>query len=84
MSDMQKLNDDRLDEPQDGEWVIVDWAGNVMNFQKRFVLPQSAVPLVFESFYDAEESLSELLGDNYETDRGEYYVMERKELKRGI
>jgi hypothetical protein len=43
-------------------WVIKDWAGNLMDFGR------------FKTFDDAEEFLSEKLGDGYETDRGEYEI----------
>jgi hypothetical protein len=42
--------------------VIYDWAGNLMEFG------------TFKDFEDAEEFLSEKLGDDYETDRGEYVI----------
>lgn len=44
-------------------FIVVDWAGNLMDFGR------------FESFDDAEEFLSIRLGDDYETDRGEYYIV---------
>lgn len=44
-------------------WVIRDWAGNLMDFGR------------FSSFEDGEEFLSIKLGDNYETDRQEYYIV---------
>lgn len=44
-------------------WIIQDWAGNLMDFG------------AFKSFDDAEEFLSEKLGDDYETDRQEYYIL---------
>ena len=31
----------------------------------------------FKKFDDAEEFLCEFLNDNYETDRGEYYILPR-------
>lgn len=43
-------------------YVIKDWAGNLMDFGR------------FKSFDDAEEFLTIRLGDNYETDRQEYYI----------
>ncbi len=43
-------------------WIIEDWAGNLMKFGE------------FKSFEDAEDFLCEKLGDDYETDRGEYTV----------
>lgn len=53
------------------QWEIRDWADNLISFKGR--------PVEFESFDDGEEVLSEELGDNYETDRGEYYVVPKKE-----
>lgn len=47
--------------------VIYDWAGNLMNFG------------TFKDFDDAEEFLSEKLGDAYETDRGEYVIDKERE-----
>lgn len=49
-------------------YIIQDWVGNVC-FEGR----------EFESFEDAEEFLSELLGDKYETDRQEYHIKYRGE-----
>lgn len=43
-------------------YVIYDWAGNLMDFGR------------FKSFDQAEDYLSEKLGDNYEIDRQEYYI----------
>jgi hypothetical protein len=50
------------------KWIIEDWAGNLIQFKGR--------PTHYESFDDAEEVLCEELDDNYETDRGEYYIIE--------
>jgi len=47
---------------------IIDWAGNVCFFGK-----------TFDDFDDAEEFLCEKLGDDYETDRQEYYITEKVE-----
>lgn len=47
------------------QWIIKDWAGNTIHFKNR--------PLLFDSFDDAEEVLSEEL-DDYDTDRGEYEI----------
>jgi hypothetical protein len=47
-------------------WIIQDWAGNVQFHGQEF-----------DSFDDGEEFLCETLGDDYETDRGEYYVIEK-------
>lgn len=46
---------------------IYDWAGNRM-------YPNH----LFDCFDSAEEFLSEKLGDNYDTDRQEYYIEEVK------
>ena len=45
-------------------WLIIDWAGNVCFHGKEF-----------HSFEDAEEFLSEVLSDNYDENRGEYYAV---------
>ena len=50
------------------QFVIHDWAGNLIKFKGR--------PYLFDSFDDAEEVLSEELDDKYETDRQEYYIVE--------
>ena len=44
---------------------ILDWAGNVC-FKGQ----------LFESFDDAEEFLCVVLDDQYEDDRGEYFITE--------
>lgn len=49
------------------QWIIKDWAGNVMNFG------------TFKDFDDAEAFLCEKLDDDYETNRGEYYIIEIEE-----
>lgn len=51
---------------------IQDWAGNDIKFINR--------PYLYDSFDDAEEVLCEELDDNYETDRGEYYIIETEYL----
>lgn len=43
-------------------WIIVDWAGNLMDFGR------------FKTFDDAEEFLSIKLGEDYETNRDEYEI----------
>ncbi len=48
-------------------FVIYDWAGN-HTFQTES----------FETFDDADEFLSEHLGDTYEVERGEYVIDERR------
>jgi hypothetical protein len=47
-------------------WYIVDWANNHIFGNMNW-----------KSFDDAEEFLCEFLDDNYETDRQEYYILER-------
>lgn len=49
-------------------WIITDWAGNDLTYHHG----------TFESFDDAEYALDIFLGDNYETDRGEYYIVEKE------
>jgi hypothetical protein len=57
---------------QSFNFMIQDWAGNEI-FGVRNGLN---VELRFETFDDAEEHLSSLLGDDYEESRGEYYVID--------
>lgn len=49
------------------EYRIVDWVNNEMFAGK-----------LFDSFDDAECYLSEFLGDEYDEDRGEYYIVENE------
>ncbi len=49
------------------EFRIEDWAGNIC-FNERF-----------NDWYKAEDFLSGRLGDDYETDRGEYYILRENE-----
>ena len=49
-------------------FIIKDWAGNLIKFEGR--------PYLYESFEDAEEVLSEELDAAYDTDRGEYYILQ--------
>ena len=49
-------------------WIIKDWAGNICFKGK-----------TFKDFDDAEEFLSIKLGDDYETDRQEYFAEPRIE-----
>ena len=45
-------------------WIIKDWANNIcFNGQ------------AFDDYLDAEDFLASELGDNYDTDRQEYYIM---------
>ena len=46
-------------------YIIKDWADNIMFNSESF-----------NSFDDAESFLSEFLGDDYETDRQEYFIIE--------
>lgn len=46
--------------------IIIDWAGNICFKEK-----------AFSDFDDAEEFLSEYLNDNYESDRGEYEIVDK-------
>ena len=48
------------------KYFIQDWAGNHIT--------KDGVPTEFETWEDAEEFLSELLGDKFEEERGEYYI----------
>lgn len=48
------------------KFVIKDWAGNVIKFEGR--------PYLYDSAEDAEEVLAEELGDAYETERQEYEI----------
>lgn len=47
------------------KWIIKDWAGNLKFNGKSF-----------ESFEDGEDFLCQFLGDNYDTDRQEFFVIE--------
>jgi hypothetical protein len=47
---------------------IQDWTGRIMQY--------SDSNNEFETFDDAEGFLSEFLGDNYDTDRQEYEIVE--------
>lgn len=46
-------------------YIIQDWTGRVMFNYK-----------TFKTFDDAEDYLRNKLGDSYETDRQDYYIME--------
>jgi hypothetical protein len=48
------------------KFIIVDWINNVVFHGK-----------TFKSFDDAEEFLDEKLGESYETDRQEYFIIEK-------
>jgi len=49
-------------------YVITDWANNEIRFNKKC--------LDFKTFEDAEEYLEEQLGEDYNEDREEYYIIE--------
>lgn len=49
-------------------FIIKDWAFNICFSSKEF-----------DSFDDAEEFLSNFLGDNYDEDRGEYHITDNDE-----
>lgn len=52
-----------------GPYLIQDWAGNDLTYYHG----------KFMTFDDAEERLELFLGDDYETDRGEYYIINEEE-----
>lgn len=52
-------------------YIIKDWAGNFC-----FCSSDRVKKSAFKTFEEAEEFLSEALGDNYDTDRQEYYIEE--------
>lgn len=49
-------------------FIIQDWTGKRMQLKGQ--------EEVFDSFESAEDHLSEFLGDRYETERGEYYIVQ--------
>ena len=51
-------------------FIIQDWAGNDIR------LPNTK-KTSFKTFEDSEYYLSIFLGDNYESDRGEYYIIKK-------
>lgn len=56
------------------KWMIKDWAGNDLTYHHG----------LFDSFEDAEEHLDDWLGPHYETDRGEYEIVEVKNEKTSL
>lgn len=48
----------------------MDWAGNILKFKNKIN--------TFNSFDKAEFYLQKQLGDNYDTDRQEYYIVKKK------
>lgn len=61
---MKNHNDYHSKTALEKPFVIQDWAGNLMDFGR------------FETWDDAEEFLCIKLDNDYETDRGEYYIIE--------
>lgn len=69
--DWSEFNDYEAANPsKKGAWRIIDWAGNV-KFQDQ----------KFDSFDDAEEFLSEKLGDEYDDERGEFDIVSVKQTR---
>lgn len=56
------------------KFIIEDWAGNILDHSKRFKKPCFAVALEFVDFEHAEDYLIDLLGEDYDDERGEYYI----------
>jgi hypothetical protein len=52
------------------KYIIIDWTSNVCFGAKEF-----------DSFDDAEAFLSETLGDDYESDRQDYYIESGVEIQ---
>ena len=50
------------------KWRIIDWAGNDLTYHHG----------LFDSFEEGEEALYVFLGNNYETDRQEYFIEVKK------
>lgn len=53
-------------------WIIKDWGDNHV-----FKHPTGAIR-EFASADDAEDFLAEMLGEDYDSDRGEYYIQPKK------
>lgn len=51
-------------------FIIIDWTGRVIDFFGEF-----------KTWDDAESYLSDFLNDKYETDRQEFYIVEKSEAK---
>jgi hypothetical protein len=61
------------------KWVIKDWAGNYPfeKYNRQQGSGHLGSPIyVWETFDDAEDFLTEFLGDSYEECRGEYEIDE--------
>lgn len=70
-------NESNLEEAKKEKWAIQDWAGN-WAFEKGGYQGSGHLhgPVnTFDSWDDAEDFLSEKLGDKYEDDRGEYEIV---------
>ena len=52
-------------------WIIEDWTGKDLSYHHG----------TFKSFDDAEQALSEFLNDAYETDRQEYFIIQKEKTK---
>lgn len=65
-------------------FVIQDWAANFLQFNGKFNFSaggaSQGVPMTFASRDDAEDYLIELLGENYDEERSEYYVENLNQL----
>lgn len=49
-------------------WIIKDWAGNVLDFKGNFKNPQLSVPMHFDSFDDAWEWIDTNIEDDCHCD----------------
>jgi hypothetical protein len=48
--------------------MIVDWAGNILNYRGRFNSPQFAVPMLFDSFDDGWDWISVNMDEDQRSD----------------
>jgi len=53
------------------QFIIVDWAGNVLNFKGRFTNAWHSVPMLFDSFDDGWEWILENMAHDQ---HGDVYV----------
>jgi len=60
-------------------YLIKDWAGNILDFRGRFMLPQFAVPMEFQTFDDGWDWICTNIDD--ETKHEDLYVLEIGVLK---
>lgn len=65
------------------KYVIQDWVGNYP-FNRFSNSPLNGPDHEFNSFDDAEDFLSETLGDLYDGDRQEYYITLKSEVNNGL